>query len=463
MRALLALAAALALSGCQVDLEGAACDLPGSGDQCPSGQRCGVDQRCSANPLMTCPAPEGTALLVDPAAPAGAPEPTGARSPPACRFRSLDQALAAAAALPRGAEVRAAGAADAYKVSATLAIPPGVKLRGDEEPPAPATHVLSLEGDLAAGVSLGEGATLSGFTVRNSTAPATAVGVDIPCADGAAARLSDVTVEAAGASGSLASGVRAGGACPIVLEGVTVRSAAGAGLLVARAAAASTLLATDVVLEGNGEGVRITRGDVTLERPVVTASAGPGVIVSPAVDKDALLTIDQGAIRANGDTGIVVQGNQAGRLRLAATRVCSNGAATARGGGYAQRKVGGLYLFGNPPAELALEGNALFGNAGDQMLVAGGGGLPWVLDGAPSGATACGAGANLLASYAPPDGTTYVGLFAASATVTARWNAWRLNATPLAGTDYAAAGTGSVTPGTIDPAQWCMVPATTCD
>jgi hypothetical protein len=460
MRALLALATALLLAGCQVDLEGAACAVPGSSDQCPSGQRCGVDLRCSSSPLLTCPAPSGVELLVDPAAPAGAPTPSGARSPAACRFRSLDQALAAAAQL-QGAVVRAVAAT--YPVTATLAIPAGVTLQADEDPLVPDAHVLRLEGALAAGVSLAERAALSGFTIRNGSAPASAVGVEIACAAGTAARLADVKVEAAGATAALAIGVRAGGVCPVELDRITVQGASSAGLLVTRDAAASTLVATDVTLDGNGEGVRITRGDVTLTRPVVTASTGAGVIASPAADQDVLLTIDHGAIRANGDTGVVVQGNQAGQVRLSFTHVCSNQAVTPRGGSYAQRKVGGLYLFGNPPPVLALEGNAFFGNAGDQLLVAGVGG--WALDGAPAGATACGAGANLFDAYASSaGGTTYVGLFAANAAVTARWNAWRVDAPPLASVDYAASGAGgSVAVGTIDPAQYCQVSTPTCD
>ncbi len=474
MRVLLALAAALALAGCQVNLEGAACSAPGSSGQCPSGQSCGLDQRCASNPVMTCPAP-GAELVVDPDAPAGAPgapAPSGARTPAACRFRSLDQALVAAAGVTgvTGVVVRASGAAPTtYPVTATLVVPANVTLRGDDDPPAPANRVLSLRGGLAAGVTLAEGATLSGFTVQNDSAVATAVGVEIACAAGNAAALTDVIVQAAGATAgapALVNGVHAGGACPVVLTAVKVQGASGAGLLVARDAAVDTLLATDAKFDGNGEGIRVTRGDVTLEGPVVKGNAAGGVVVWPVgADGDALLTIDQGKILSNGDTGVLVLGKQAGRLRLTGSLVCGNGATTVRGAPYAQRKVGGLYLFGNPPPDLALEANALFSNVGDQLLVAGAG--TWALDGAATAATACGAGVNLLDGYAPADaGVTYVGLFAASATVSARWNAWRLNMPPQAGVDYAASGTGSVDAGTsASPAQFCTWVAgpPTCD
>lgn len=476
MRLLLALAAALALTGCQVNLEGAACSVPGKSDQCPSGQSCGVDQRCSSSPVMTCPAPVGGQLVVDPGAPAGAPVPTGARSPPACRFQNLAQALAAAAQ-GAGTVVLASGAATSggattYPVVATLAIPAGVTLQGDDDPPAPANRVLLLKESLAAGVTLAEGATLSGFTVQNDSAAATAVGIEIACAAGNQARLTDVIVNAAGATSSLVNGVHAAGACPVVLTRVKVQGASGAGLLVARDGA-DPLFATDVALDSNGKGLTITRGDVTLENLEVKSNSATGVEVqgdqqqSSPYTKYALLTIDQGSsIQGNGDTGIVVV--NAGRLRLIGTKMCGNGATTARGDPYAQRKVGGLYLFGNAPPDLAVQASTIFSNAGDQVLVAGSG--TWALDGAAPGSAAC--VPSLIGNYAPPEtGITYVGLYAASAAVTARWNAWGSGqwlgqATPLAGVDYASGGTpvtGSVDAGT--PSQFCLwtAAAPTCD
>ncbi|MFT3914468.1 MAG: right-handed parallel beta-helix repeat-containing protein [Anaeromyxobacteraceae bacterium] len=46
-RAILLLPALSALAACSVELEGAACAVPGEGDQCPAGQKCGNDLRCS--------------------------------------------------------------------------------------------------------------------------------------------------------------------------------------------------------------------------------------------------------------------------------------------------------------------------------------------------------------------------------------------------------------------------------
>lgn len=500
MRRLLALAAALALAGCQVDVEGAACEVPGAGDQCPSGQRCGNDLRCStraascepckvgerrcvdgdvrtcedgdpvcgawrvdvdcdtglecrgsgAEAACFCPPSGGAEVVVDPrgGASAGGPAPTGARTPEACRFPTLEAGLAAArdGGVP---VVVAAGAAAVYPVAATLAVPPGVTLRGDDEPPAPGRRVLSLEGELAAGVTLAEGAALSGFTVRNGTAPA-AAGVRIACA-GAAARLEDVVIGDPGAGPEippLAQGIRAEGACPVELTRVVVTGASGAGLLVARDAPEHTVVVADSTLEANGEGVRLTRGDLTLQRVRVDGSAEVGVI---AAGLGSRLTVDQCTIRGSGDTGVTVSTSLA-KVHLLRSNICGNGAVTERGAPYGSRKVGGIYLYGNPPPELALLGNAVHGNGGDQVLVASS--TAWTLDGAAAGASACSGDANVFAGYA----SGYVGVYAASAGVRAIWNAWRGTATPSPGTDYAAGGGGVVEAGEqFEPARFCLV------
>lgn len=463
-RLLTAALAALALAGCSLDLEGAACETPGATSQCPDGQRCGIDLRCGSQAVTSCPDRAGAELVVDPAAgsPAGWPAPTGVRSPAGCRFPTLEQGLAAARDVP-GAVVVAAGAAETYPVTATLAVPAGVTLRSDDAPPSPgASRVLSLEGAaLTAGVTLAEGASLSGFTVRNGSAPAAAVGVDVACGAGpATARLQDVIVEAAG-SPALATGVRAGGSCPVELARVTVRGAAGPGLLVARDAPAAgaplpTLLATDSTFDGNGEGVRVASGDVTLQRALVKGSAAVGVTVA----KDAALDVEDSTVRGNGDTGVVVVWN-AVRVRLTGNRVCGNAtgaAAVPRGFLDVSRKVGGVYLGGNPPANTAFLGNAVHDNGGDQVMVAGTSSV-WPLDGAPPGATACGAGRNVFAGYKDTPGR---GIFAAYAKAAARWNGWE-GISPAAGSDYEASsptapGTASVDVGSTG-SEVCAPPS----
>ncbi|WP_242344413.1 right-handed parallel beta-helix repeat-containing protein [Anaeromyxobacter terrae] len=151
----------VALAACQVDVEGAPCRGLGlASEDCPAGQGCGLDGRCSARaaaptcalctpedrrckdtdstgtstsakiqecsatadpvcgewktvipcesglvceksgaPSCECPASDGTtyAVAAPGSVPAGGPTPTGASQPPRCRFRSLTEAIVVAA------------------------------------------------------------------------------------------------------------------------------------------------------------------------------------------------------------------------------------------------------------------------------------------------------------------------------------------------------------------------------
>lgn len=509
MRRLAVAAAALALAACQVDVEGAACEVPGATAQCPSGQACGNDLRCSrraaacdggpctpgqvtcsaagdvvrcdgtgdavcggtwtqvadcgagvlcglrtagADPVCYCPDAAGGELWVDPVAgaPQGEPAPTGAREPAQCRFRALSDALARAAE-GGGTSVVAAGAVPAvYPVAADLVIPPGVTLRGDDAPAAPAGRILALgDGVAAAGVTLGAGSTLAGVTVRDDAAPDAAVAIRTACAAGDPARVADVAVAASREGGALAAGLRLEGSCPVALERVTVSGAAGPGVAVVRElAVGAPVTAEDSVLQGNvQEGLRLGRGDVTLLRVTLAANGGAGLVA--AAGADGRITLEGCTIRDNGATGVVLEANTA-RVWITGTRICRN-AATQRGAFTTKRAVGGLYLAGNPPAAAQAVGfsaNAIHGNAGDQVLVSGSV-TPWHLDG---GADACGAGRNVFGEYAPSPAR---GLVADSAVVSARWNGWA-GVVPAPGIDYEAI-TG-VSPASVDALTYCDPP-----
>ncbi len=212
------------------------------------------------------------------------------------------------------------------------------------------------------------------------------------------------------------------------------------------------MVAADSIFDGNGVGVRVTRGDLTLQRAVVKGSAGAGVVAAGA---STLLTLEQSAVRANGDTGVLVMASTQ-RVRLIGNRICGNAAAGQNcGTAGVTRSVGGICLNGSPPADLALSGNAVHDNAGDQLMAAGGSGT-WNLDGAPAGATACGPGRNVFAGYQSPAR----GVSAAYANVTARWNGWRV-ISPELGVDYDASPAGYVVDaGTgTTPAKVCPPPA----
>ncbi len=156
MRAAVAIAA-LSLAACHVNVEGAPCSVPGTTTECPSGQACGNDgkcseraaacvgaqtfcrpgvtpKRCRASPAaietcigddicgtwaalngdtcttgLVCALPGGvpscacaavSEILVDQSAPSGSLAPTGAPQPAECRFKKLGDALAYAATFP---------------------------------------------------------------------------------------------------------------------------------------------------------------------------------------------------------------------------------------------------------------------------------------------------------------------------------------------------------------------------
>jgi hypothetical protein len=169
----LALAAALLVPACSVDVDGAPCLAPGVATDCPGGQACGNDLRCSAraaacagsrctpgqshcqdggtvaicdggDPVCgrwsfdrcdvrgmecgvalegpaagacVCPEYAGTLVVADAVRgtriPTALPRPTGSAEPPECRFGRLGDALAEAARrAPEAATVRIEGGAD---------------------------------------------------------------------------------------------------------------------------------------------------------------------------------------------------------------------------------------------------------------------------------------------------------------------------------------------------------------
>lgn len=476
MRLLSALAAALALAACQVNLEGAACAQPGAGDQCPSGQRCGNDLRCSeraaacahrctasergcidggvrtcedTDPVCgtwrldedcaarsldcggtgdaaacSCPASDGVTVYVDPVAgaPDGQPAPTGAHEPASCRYRALAEALAVAAAGQAAVVVASGEVPMTYPVPADLVVPPGVTLRTDDAVASPADRILALgDGVTTSGLTLGAGAVLSGFSVRNAAAPDAAVAVSIACGAGEVARVADVEVDVARDGGRLVTGILVDGACPAVLERVRVAGAV--------------------------TGVHLARGDLALQQVLVASSAGPGVVVTAG--QGGGITLEECTLRDNGDTGLVLGANTA-RVRMHATRICRNAAVTPRGAFTSKRKVGGVYIAGNPPtdaANVAFTGNAVHGNAGDQVLVSGGA-VTWRLDGGAD----CGLERNLFGGYAP---SPAAGLVADSAVVSALRNGWA-GGVPAPGFDYQAIS-GAIN-ATVDASQYCDPP-----
>lgn len=349
MRRALALIAALGLSACTVDVEGAPCSTAGSTADCPAGQACGVDGKCSeraagctdpalrcepgvdtrcsadglrietcvasdpcggwaflaggvdcsegslvcssasGSPRCACDDP-GTRILVDLAAPVD-PDlaPTGASEPAACRFRTLGAALA-----------YAEGAA-----------PITVRAVGSPSAGAPAvfgSETFPLE--VAAGVTL----------ETASSPPAPELWVI------SAAPLSSAHVVELGSGAAI--------------EGFTLRSlsASGDGIAVACGGGTAAARANAVRIDGQGQlrhGVSVT-GTCGLE----------------ASDLE---------VRGAAQVGLLVDVLLADPLAPAAGVTVTGGALTANGGAGAELRAGFLSLAGTATVPFSISGNGGFG------------------------------------------------------------------------------------------------------
>jgi hypothetical protein len=402
---------------------------------------------------------------VDAAAPtpAGAPPSTGVRSPAICRYRSITAALDAAGAVSGPATVVLAGAAATYGVSNgekfPLAIPPGVKLTGDDAPLDPTLRIIQLDGDMTEGVLVQDGATLSGVTIRNLSASNAATGALIMCGSGDVS-LEAVHVEAATpapATGQLAKGIRVEGGCSVTLTSVAVSGASGPGLEVERSTPGGLVVAANLALDSNGEGVRLIEGDLTLSAPTIKRSAAAGVDAHNDTAASTKLTIMDGVLHHNGDTGVLLSGNA--RVIIERTQVCRNSAVTPRS--TQSRVVGGIYADGAPPQAFTFSGNLTHDNAGDQVLIAASGvTATWVLDGAPAAGPCAPATTNVFAGYGATDGGMGV-VVVSPAKVSALFDAWNGGTRPLSGTDYQAIGANaSIDVGTGGSASnFCDPPA----
>jgi len=332
--------------------------------------------------------------------PGGAPAPTGAESPAGCRYSSIEVALAQANGVALGGgEVRATGAIApmTFAVAGSLAIGPGVTVTTTDAPLGIANYTLQAAAGLGTQpfVTLGAGATLSGFHLQNggSTGPAVASN----CATGATAPATVDTVKISGA-GSFS-----------------------AGVLHASSDCAVTVRATDV--SGVGRGVDLLVGTLSVEGGAfsgngthVRADPGPTRTVSLSVRNASLTHASDSAVVLN-DVGVTsavhLEGNTIALNQSTTGYLVSSAPAITR-------RAGGLVLFGSIPNSLFLRQNVFEANGGDQVLVFVSGSVN--LSGGPD-SSACGATANILRCY---DASPWVGLYATSgSSVAAQFNSWQ--------------------------------------
>lgn len=532
--ALAAVAAAL-LGACAVDVNGAPCAVPGTTTDCPGGQACGNDLRCSARALACAasrctpgagdacldPAGAGTGtavarwcdardpvcgawvedrcadrglvcggrsggarcecaasaareltVLPDGGTAAALPYATGAASPPGCAFRTLGAALARARDLRRldpasVVTVTAAGVpagstrtfSEASGEQFALTVQAGVVLRTDARSGGGTYELAQDHPGGSTSVVLYAGAALDGFTIRNVAAGAVQAVLHL-CGGGVdPAIVSSVDVVAGAGGAPAATGISGVDDCPLVLADVRVRDA---GVGIRWESAAQLTMSGGAVTGSAGDGIVAAGGRVLLEDVRVAGNAGRGVDASHAA-----VEIRRARIVRNGDTGLAVA--DAPELRVSGTTVWANGATTAWAGpssGIA-RRAGGLALSGPPPAAGSLElwGNRVYGNGGDQVLIAGPPALSWNLDHqpvAPGCLDAQGTAPNLIGCYDPePAGTTGAsrGLVAIDVAASARNQWWAGDGTPSSG-DAAAFPAGTVP---VD-GQTCLpsTPALSC-
>ncbi|HYG66228.1 MAG TPA: right-handed parallel beta-helix repeat-containing protein, partial [Anaeromyxobacteraceae bacterium] len=436
MRRIAFLAAALLAAGCQVETEGAACDLPGATDQCPSGQACGNDGKCSTRAascaetrcevgakecrdgapaviaecrgtdpvcgvwetVETCATGlvcgEGAAACACPLAASKTyyfdpersgdlgVEPTGAPFPAECQLPSLEDALAAASAAPGGRAVAGAGVSS-HALGATLEIPEGVTLAVAAPDVAKVTLAVgALDAATRPAVVLHAGSALEGYVIRNEGATQGRA-IEVACDAGAPARLAAVEIAAEKADvGRFTTGVHVAGACGLEASDLAVAGASAAGLRVETPRATGTSVA-NATLSANGEGVHLRSGALTLRDVVVADNAGAGILAGESAGGSEL-DVERCTATRNGDSGMVLFNNS--RIRLVDNTVTANEAASTWSA--VARKVGGLVFRGDPPPpalageppSLLFHGNTVTGNSGDQVLVYLANG-PWLLDG----------------------------------------------------------------------------------
>jgi hypothetical protein len=485
---------AAGLTGCSVDLEGATCRVVGAVDNCPSGQACGTDRKCSVKAagcvpcdaassarcragsidVETCSATSNPAcgrwtvetpceaglqrcqLPLAGGAPACACErwtvvPGG--SAQACTSPSITGAITGALEFPAPI-VRLGGAPPAVYGNelvdaAPLIIPSGVTVIGDETAPvaAPLNRIIEVRASAAAPNTLAAlvveaGASLRGVTVRRFDPSAPAVGILLDGSSPAGGNsLVAVRVDVGPTPVPFGVGLSIAGGnavtSDVAVSNVHVEGATVTGLEVSRYAAGHVVRVTGSTFDKNQVGVNLLKGDLTLAGTVVKRSVAEGVVAATGTPGQIALTLADDLISWNGTAGLAL--SNSARLDIQRTQICGN-TGSDRGPTSPQRKVGGIFAVGSSPAALTFRGNRVHLNGGDQVYVLSGG--PWNL----SGAVGCAvADRNVFADYtAPGVGVAAVG----ASTVDVQNNYWgNPLEQPIGGTDFLGTNGGSVVAG----------------
>jgi hypothetical protein len=452
--AALALGAALVAAACRVEVDGAPCRAAGATDDCPGGQACGNDLRCSARALacaatrcapgaFECTDPTaarrcdpgadpicgrwvGAAcsarhpacrIVADPRVLSGprAPAPTGTPDPPECRFGRLGDALAAAAArAPAGTvEIDAESAGSATFGAST----------GEAWPLFVASSV-----------------TVAGATPAGPAAIRGAAGAPLLVA--VEGTVEDVRIDADGATTAVRV-TRAGAR----LVRVGVSGASGAALQIeADPAAAATVEVLGGSYGGSGVGIWIRTGKVSVaadpahassavasENPGSTVVAGngrDGVVIGGMLSRGLPLSLpavyaalDRVLVQANGGTGVIIAGlPPQSQVRVERCDIQGNGITNAALYGASLRKAGALLASRASGLGFVFRGNRVWTNAYDQFAIDSSA-TNWSI-----AAAACGSDTNVFATCSELFDACANGACAVSivggGTVRAGYNAW---------------------------------------
>lgn len=409
---------AAALAACTGDVDGAPCSVPGAITDCPGGQACGNDRRCSARALACAPGrctpgvggfctPKGEAShcvatdrvcgawIVEPCADLGM----------VCGVRSGDGACecpasaSAAASAARTLTVRPEGGApEALPFATGAASPPACAFKTLGAALSRAVDVVATDPSVPVTIVAAGGPTFSaaagerfpivvppGVRLRSEPVGAAVILFDVESATSAA-------VELRGGSG---------------LEGFAIqngdRGGADTAVEVVCAAGGDPVELTSVVIGAAGArgarlgtGLHAAGGCAVLARGLEIAGAGAaGILWEPR--GAPTLALAGGAVTAGAGAGVVARG---GGLRLDGVRVAENlgrgldasggGRVELRGSRLVRNVDGGAVL--SDAAEIRLVGNTLwrngattlYGGAADRARRSGG----LVLSGTPPDAGA---------------------------------------------------------------------------
>jgi hypothetical protein len=265
----------------------------------------------------SCQCPENTAtnvdVFVDPVAGSdtgGASFATGIQTPAACRFASLTKGLAVTG-------VRSVTAISATLPAAfggetlPLAIPAGVTVTTADAVPTPADYVISFNnGAATAAATLGSGATLKGFTIRNSSGNTAATLVT--CAAGGAT-LDTLVLDG---NNMVSGGVAVTGTCAATIKNTVIEKLAGTGLALlgsGTSTVAGGTISTTLV------GLWQQNGTVTVTNTNIAASGQNGVLMNTGAPN---LTLTNSTVKGSTADGVVVA---KGSLTATGTAVTGNG------------------------------------------------------------------------------------------------------------------------------------------